>query len=393
MRNIGVGTFETTDRMRKLVNEVLDSGRLSYGPMSRRFEQKFARIRGSRYAILSNSGTSSLQVALQALKEVHGWDDRDEVIVPASTFVATANIVIHNNMVPVFVDIDPITYNISPDKIEDVITDKTRAIIPAHLYGLPADMLEICKIAKKYGLKIIEDSCECAFATHHGKMVGTLGDIACFSTYVAHLITTGVGGLSVTNNQEYASKMRSLVNHGRDGIYISIDDDDDVTPEKKREIISKRFRFVSVGHSFRVTELEAALGVAQLETWQDMILARVANASALNRMLGDLVDKIQLPERYGGTEHDFMMYPIVLYYEDKWGLCNYLEKNGIETREMMPLINQPVYENMVDVYWKKDFPVAEWVNYSGFYIGCHQGLNVSDMEYISDVIHGYFGGK
>ena len=393
MRHIGVGTFETTDRMRELVNEVLDSGRLSYGPMSRKFEQKFARIRGVRYAILSNSGTSSLHVALQALKEIHGWDDGDEVVVPASTFVATANIVIHNNMVPVFVDVDPVTYNISPDKIEEVITNKTRVIIPVHLYGLPADMLEIRKIAKVYGLKIIEDSCETMFATHHGDMVGTLGDIACFSTYVAHLITTGVGGLSVTNNREYAAKMRSLVNHGRDGIYISIDDDDDVTPEKKKEIISKRFRFESVGHSFRVTELESALGVAQLETWQEMILARNANAFALNRMLGDLVDKIQLPDRTGGTEHDFMMYPIVLYYEDKWGLCNYLEKNGVETREMMPLINQPVYENMVDVYWKKDFPVAEWINHSGFYIGCHQGLNTSDMEYVSDVIHGYFGDR
>ena len=393
MRHIGVGTFETTDRMRELVNEVLDSGRLSYGPMSRKFEQKFARIRGVRYAILSNSGTSALHVALQTLKEVHGWDDGDEVVVPASTFVATANIVIHNNMVPVFVDVDPVTYNISPDKIEEVITNKTRVIIPVHLYGLPADMLEIRKIAKVYGLKIIEDSCETMFATHHGDMVGTLGDIACFSTYVAHLITTGVGGLSVTNNREYAAKMRSLVNHGRDGIYISIDDDDDVTPDKKKEIISKRFRFESVGHSFRVTELESALGVAQLETWQEMILARNANAFALNRMLGDLVDKIQLPERTSGTEHDFMMYPIVLYYEDKWGLCNYLEKNGVETREMMPLINQPVYENMVDVYWKKDFPVAEWINHSGFYIGCHQGLNTSDMEYASDVIHGYFGDR
>ena len=393
MRHIGVGTFETTDRMRELVNEVLDSGRLSYGPMSRKFEQKFARIRGVRYAILSNSGTSSLHVALQTLKEIHGWDDGDEVIIPASTFVATVNIVIHNNMVPVFVDVDPVTYNICPDKIEEVITNKTRVIIPVHLYGLPADMLEINKVAKTYGLKVIEDSCETMFATHHGDMVGTMGDIACFSTYVAHLVTTGVGGLSVTSNQEYAAKMRSLVNHGRDGIYISIDDDDDVTPEKKKEIISKRFRFESVGHSFRVTELEAALGVAQLETWQEMILARVANAFALNRMLGDLVDKIQLPERSGGTEHDFMMYPIVLYFEDKWGLCNYLEKHGIETREMMPLINQPVYESMVGVYWKKDFPVAEWINNSGFYIGCHQGLNTSDMEYISDVIHGYFGGK
>ena len=393
MKEIGVGTFETTARMRELVNEVLDSGRLSYGPMSREFEQKFADIRGVGHAVLSNSGTSALQIALQAMKEIHGWDDRDEVIVPASTFVATVNIVIHNNMVPVFVDVDPMTYNISWTRIEDKITDKTRAIIPVHLYGHPANMVEVTHIARRYGLKVIEDSCECAFARHDDKMVGSWGDIACFSTYMAHLITTGVGGLSVTDNAEYAAKMRSLVNHGRDGIYISIDDDDDVSEQKKREIISKRFKFDSVGHSFRVTELEAALGVAQLENWQAMILARNANAFALNRMLGDLLNDIQLPLIVPGNEHDFMMYPIVLYNEDKWKLCEHLEKNGIETREMMPLTNQPVYENMVDVYWKNDFPVAEWINYSGFYIGCHQGLNTSDMEYISDVIHGYFGAK
>ena len=390
MRKIGVGTFETTDRMRKLVNEVLDSGRLSYGPMSKKFERKFAYIRGVKYAVLSNSGTSALQIALQAMKEIHGWDDGDEVIVPASTFVATANIVLHNNMVPVFVDVDPVTYNISYTRIEEKITNKTRAIIPVHLYGHPANMDEITYISRGYGIKVIEDSCECAFAKHEGKMVGSWGDIACFSTYVAHLITTGVGGLSVTDNAEYAAKMRSLVNHGRDGIYISIDDDDDVSENKKREIISKRFKFDSVGHSFRVTELESALGLAQLENWQEMILARNANAFALSRMLGDLVNDIQLPSIVPGNEHDFMMYPIVLYNEDKWKLCEHLEKNGVETREMMPLINQPVYKDLVG---DKSFTVAEWINSSGFYIGCHQGLTIHDMEYISDAIHDYFGDK
>jgi dTDP-4-amino-4,6-dideoxygalactose transaminase len=390
MREIGVGTFETTDKMRKLVNKVLDTGRLSYGPMSKKFEKKFAYIRGVKYAVLSNSGTSALQIALQAMKEIHGWNDGDEVIVPASTFVATANIVIHNNMVPVFVDVDPMTYNISWTRIEENITEKTRAIIPVHLYGHPAEMIEIMHIAKSHDLKVIEDSCECAFARHEDRMVGSWGDIACFSTYMAHLVTTGVGGISVTNNPEYAAKMRSLANHGRDGIYISIDDDNNVSELKKNEIISKRFKFDSVGHSFRVTELEAALGLAQLETWQEMILDRNANAFALNRMLEDLVNKIQLPSMLPRNEHDFMMYPIVLYNEDKWKLCNHLEKHGIETREMMPLINQPVYEDFVK---GKTFAVAEWINHSGFYIGCHQGLDIHDMEYISDVIHSYFGDK
>lgn len=389
-RHIGVGTFETTDRMRKLINEVLDSGRLSYGPMSRKFESKFAQIRKAKYAVLSNSGTSSLHVALQAMKEIHRWSDGDEVIVPASTFVATSNIVLHNNMKPVFVDIDAITYNIDTDKIEEKITHKTRAIIPVHLYGQPANMTEVIRIADENDLKIIEDSCESMFAKHRGMMVGSMGDIACFSTYMAHLVTTGVGGLSVTNFPPYASKMRSLVNHGRDGIYISIDDDDDVFGEKKSEIISKRFRFESVGHSFRVTELESAIGLAQLSNWEEMIDKRNMNAYHLTNMLYDSGLPIQLPAIADGNEHDFMMYPIVLYYEPKWDLCNFLEDNGIETREMMPLINQPVYETLVN---DEKFHVTEWINKSGFYVGCHQGLGEADMKYISDTIARYFGKR
>ena len=159
MKTIGVGTFETTELMRRLINKTLDSGRLSYGPMSREFENKFAKMRKARYAILSNSGTSALHIALQTLKEVHEWDDGDEVIVPSSTFVATSNIVIHNNMAPVFVDVDPITYNIDTDKIKEKISDKTRAIIPVHLYGQPANMTGVMKIAHNHDLKVIEDSC------------------------------------------------------------------------------------------------------------------------------------------------------------------------------------------------------------------------------------------
>jgi len=392
MKTIGVGTFETTELMRRLVNKTLDSGRLSYGPMSREFENKFAKMRKARYAVLSNSGTSALHIALQTLKEVHEWDDGDEVIVPSSTFVATSNIVIHNNMVPVFVDVDPITYNIDTDKIEEKISNKTRAIIPVHLYGQPANMTGVMKIAHDHDLKVIEDSCECVTARHRGDMVGSIGDIGCFSTYVAHLITTGVGGFSVTSNPVYAAKMRSIVNHGRDGIYISIDDDDGVTGEKKKEIISRRFKFETFGHSFRVTELESAIGLAQLGDLPAQIEKRIDNALALSNMLIDLgLEKVlQVPTIESGNEHDFMMYPIVLYHESKWDLCNYLEQNGIETREMMPLINQPVYADMVD---EDDYPIAKWINKSGFYIGCHQSLSEEDMRYIADTIYAYFEGK
>lgn len=382
MKHIGVGHWACSPRERELVNEVLDSGRLSYGPKSKEYERKFAALHGRQYGVLSNSGTSSLQVALQTMKELHGWNDGDEVIVPAVTFVATANIVIHNRMKPVLVDVDPITYNISADKIAPACTYKTRAVIPVNLFGQPANMSEVWA-KTPIGLKLIEDSCEAMFATHNGKMVGSMSDIGCFSMYVAHLITTGVGGIAITNNPDYAAKMRSLVNHGRDGVYIDMD------TSASEEVISRRFRFESIGHSFRITELEAALGLAQLETWEDMIAARQHNARYLIDNLWELhlSGFIQLPTTGEGNTNAHMMFPIVLLHGDKWGLCNYLEERGIETREMLPLTNQPVYKGL----WNPaDYPVAEWINENGFYVSCHNGLTQEDLDYIVESFYGYF---
>ena len=215
-RIIGVGTFTASPLAKQLVMEALSNNRLSYGPMMQRFETELAGLHGCRFGIMSNSGTSALLLALQALKELHGWADGDEVIVPAVTFVATANIVLHNRMVPVLVDVDRLYYELRPELIEQAITPRTRAIIPVHLFGQPADMEPIIAIARKHSLKIIEDSAETMFASCNGKRVGSLGDIGCFSTYVAHLIVTGVGGVNTTNEPEYAIKIRSLLNHGRE---------------------------------------------------------------------------------------------------------------------------------------------------------------------------------
>ncbi|PIR15079.1 MAG: aminotransferase DegT, partial [Elusimicrobia bacterium CG11_big_fil_rev_8_21_14_0_20_64_6] len=264
-REIGVGGFAVSPLARRYVNEALDSNRLSYGPFHRRFEAAFAAEHDSKHAVFCNSGTSALQIALQALKEKHGWADGDEVIVPSVTFIATSNIVLHNRMVPVFADVDPLTYTLDPAKFEAAITPKPRAVIPVHLLGLPADMDPIIAIARKHGLAVIEDSAETMFACYKGRKVGSLGDIGCFSTYIAHYIVTGVGGLATTSDPDLCVRLRSLMNHGRDSIYLSIDDDKAATGKKLHEIVSKRFQFVSVGHSYRATELEAALGLAQLE--------------------------------------------------------------------------------------------------------------------------------
>ncbi len=391
-RKVEVGTLKISNKAKEYVNQVLNANRLSYGPFLQKFEKLFADAHESKFALISNSGTSSLHIAVQALKELHNWQNGDEIIVPAVTFVASSNVVLHNNMVPVFVDIDQDFYEINPALIEAKITAKTRAIMPVHLFGQPCDMSPIWELAKKYNLKIIEDSCETMLARYKGKMVGTLGDISCFSTYVAHLLTTGVGGFSVTNNSEYAIMMRSLLNHGRDSIYITIDDDNNVSTEKLKEIIARRFAFISIGHSFRVTEMEGALGVAQMEILPEIINARRANAAYLLQKLQRLQKFMQLPATRAETEHSFMMFPMVLKNETKVDLVNYLEKNGIETRDMLPLINQPVYQKLFKIN-VKDYPVADWVNTNGFYIGCHQDLTNQDLDYVVKILELYFDQK
>lgn len=390
---LGVGGLKISKLEKKYVNQVLDSNRLSYGPFSKKFEQDFAKQHSVKHAVLSNSGTSSLQVALAALKEKYKWKDGDEVLVPAMTFVATANIVMMLNLKPVFVDIDEKTYNIDPDLIEEKITSKTRGIIPVHMFGLPANMARVMQLAKKHDLRVIEDSCETMFVSVNGKPVGSHGDIGCFSTYVAHFLVTGVGGFSVTNSAELAVMMRSLVNHGRDGIYLSIDDDENKHGKALETIIERRFQFVRMGYSFRVTELEAALGVAQLEMKDNIIRTRRANAHKLIKGLQPLEDAglIQLPYTPSYAEHAFMLFPVVVTHKnaDRDKLTLFLEENLIETRPMMPLINQPFYTKMFGNL-EKYYPVAKWTNQNGFYIGCHQEFGDSEIEYIVETFQKFF---
>jgi CDP-6-deoxy-D-xylo-4-hexulose-3-dehydrase len=391
-RQVTVGDFRATPKEIEYVNQVLTTGRLSYGPFSKQFEKLWAEAHEVKHAIFSNSGTSALHIAVQALKTRYKWADGDEVIVPSVTFVATANVVIHNNLKPVFVDVDPDTYNIDPSKIEDAITARTRAIIPVHLLGLPAEMPKIMKIASRYGLNVIEDACETAFAECHGKPVGSWGDIGCFSTYMAHYIVTGVGGVNTTNNPILAVDLRSLMNHGRDSIYLSIDDDNDLSGDKFREVISKRFSFVECGHSFRCTEMEAALGVGQLERYGSIIRDRKLIAAKYTAGLADLTDVLQLPTTPPGLEHVFMLYPIVVRGGEKKDLVECLETHGIETRDLLPLLGQPVYRRMFGNQLRNN-PVAARLDQGGFYIGCHQYITNTDIEHVLDTIYAFYGRK
>ena len=291
-------------------------------------------------------------------------------------------------MKPIFVDIDKETYNIDAYLIEEKITKNTRAIIPVHLFGLPAEMEPILEVANRYDLNIVEDSCETMFANYKGKRVGSFGAIGCFSTYIAHFLITGVGGICTTNDPELAVHLKSLMNHGRDSIYIAMDDDKKNGDELFR-IVDRRFNFIRLGHSFRATELEAAIGLGQLEHKDEIIIKRRYNANYLIEELKDLQDFLQLPIIPMDRDHNFMMYPIVLRHSNKKDLVYFLEKNLIETRDMMPLLNQPVYRTLFGEI-ENVYPVAKWINNNGFYIGCHQYIEKDEMDYIIEIFHDFF---
>ena len=381
MKVIGTGTFRPTRKMLQYTNRILQSGQLSYGHFSRQLESRFAKLHNRQFGILSNSGTSSLLVALQTLKEYHNWQDGDEVIVPALTFVATVNTVLQSGLKPVLVDVESNYYGIDPICLEIVVANsrRARAIIPVHTFGQPCNMREIQDICTAYKVKIIEDSCESVMVSYQDKPVGSWSDISCFSTYMAHLVTTGVGGISLTDSPEYAKIMRSLVNHGL--MYSDLSQDGDFNPIKTH----RDFTFERVGHSFRITELEAAIGLAQLDDLPAMIDNRQSNARYLNDNLSHL--PLQLPAIRPYAEHAFMMYPIVVIEWDRDKLTEHLNEYGIQTRRMLPLISQPVYKGL----WNPDdYPIAKWIDESGFYIGCHQDLTKDDLDYMVQTIEAFY---
>lgn len=390
---IGVGCLEVSSLQKKYVNQALDNNRLSYGPFHRKFEEEFAKAHHRKYAIFCNSGTSALQIALHALKETYGWKDGSEVLVPAVTFIATSNTVLQNNLKPVFVDVHPQYYNIDPEKIEEKITKKTVAIMPVHLFGQPCQMDKILSLKKKYSLKMVEDSCDTMFVKYGSKTMGSWGEISCFSTYVAHLIVSGVGGFAATDSEKLAIALRSLINHGRDGIYLSIDSDKTKDKRKLFKVVQNRFKFTHLGYSYRATEMEAAIGLGQLEQKDEILKVRQKNAAYLTAGLSDLEQKgyLQLPKVAPGAEHAFMMYPIVIKNPKikKSDLVFFLEQNLIETRDMMPLLNQPIYRQLFGNIEKR-YPVAKWLNQNGFYIGCHQCLRKNELDYIIEKLHHYF---
>lgn len=369
MKTIDVGTLTLTQKHKDKVMKALDSNRLSYGPMTKEFEEKFAKIHGNKYGVMTNSGTDALRASIHAMKILYEWKDGDEIIMPATTFVATYNVILQNNLKPVLVDVGQ-DLNIYVPEITRAINKRTVAIMPVHLLGKPADMESIIRVAKKHNLKVIEDSCETMFVSGIGQ-----ADVSCFSFYVAHLLVTGVGGMAITNDPKLAELIRSLIFHGRDTRYLTIDDDN--TPTE--EVIHARFRFNYPGYSSRSTEVEAALGLVELEGYKEMLRKRQINANYLNNnLLYSNLDSEYM------KNHAFMMFPY--FSEDRDELILYLEKHGVTTRTIMPLINQPY----IKLSKKKKFPMSEYILKYGMLIGCHQDLSKSDLDYIMILVKQFY---
>lgn len=386
-KKIGVGHAYIGRAEREYVNQALDAGRLSAGEFVFRFERQFAELHGCRYGMACNSGTSALHVALECLKEQYNWKPKAEIIVPAITFIATSNACLHAGLRPVFVDVDPLTYNIDPRKIEEKITSNTVAIMPVHTFGQPCEMDQIMSIATQHKLYVIEDCAEAHFASYKGKPVGSFGHLAGFSTYVAHTITTGVGGVITTNHTTSAEICRSLIAHGRAcTCEICIASNPDAVCKLRTQTdMDRRFMMVRLGYSYRIGELEGALGLGQIENKDLIMQKRLENANTLTVLLEGFADRIQLPTYPEYVTHSFMMFPIVLRPNNlltRKQLTDYLETQNIECRPMLPLLNQPVY---IDLFGdlQADYPVARWINQAGFYVGCHHGLDKDDMEYVA----------
>lgn len=391
---IGVGYASVDEAEKRYVNRALDAGRLSPGKFVFQFEREFAALHGCRYGIACNSGTSALHVALEVLKEERGWKAGAEILVPAITFIATSNACLHAGFNPVFVDVDPITYNLNPDLLKEKTTDKTVAIIPVHTFGQPCDMDPIMAYAKNNNLAIVEDCAEAHFAKYKNQPVGSFGEISGFSTYVAHTISTGIGGVIVTNNSDYAEICRSLIAHGRACTCerCIASDPTAVCKLRTETAIDKRFMMVRLGFSYRMGELEGALGLGQLENRESIMVRRKSNADYYTQFLKKYQEWIQLPSYPQSVTHSFMMYPMVLKKScpfKREEITSWLEAKNIETRPMLPLLNQPVYLKLFGNL-EPDYPVAQWINNNGFYIGCHHGLRHEELNYVCTEFEEFF---
>lgn len=329
------------------VVDTLRSGWLTTGPRVRTFEDAFAKYIRTAHAVAVNSCTAALHLALDAI----GLTERDEVLVPTMTFAATAEVVLYFKARPVLVDCEPDTLNIDPSSLEGAVTPRTRAIIPVHFAGHPCDMDRILEIARNHHLKVIEDAAHALPAYYNGRMVGTLGDLSCFSFYATKTLSTGEGGMVTTANGEYAERARMMSLHG-----ISKDAWKRYSAEG-----SWYYEILRPGFKYNMTDIAAALGMAQLGKCSRMREARRHIARIYDEGFRDIPEIVMPVARYN-VEHAWHLYPIRLCVERlKIGRAEFIarmrERNIGVSVHFIPLHLHPYYRSTYH-YRAEDFPNA-----------------------------------
>ncbi len=343
------------------VLEVLRSGYLVRGPKAKELEEKFSEYIGRKSGVSTSSGTAALHIALLA----NGIGKDDEVIIPPLTFFASASTVLFCRAKPVFVDVDPVTFNMDVGKIEEVITPETKAIMPVHLYGQPVDMKPLMEIAEKHDLKVIEDACQSHGAEYGGKKVGAFGEASCFSFYPTKNMVVGEGGMVLVDDQDVKVECTLLREHG--------------------EITT--YEHVLLGYNYRMNEIAAAIGVEQLKKLPGFIEKRQENARRLTEGLAD-VEGIQTPVVGDNRTHVYYQYIIEVEKEfplNRDELVKYLNGKGIGARPSYP---KPLSEQAIlrTLGFATDCPVAREVLQKMMELPVHPLVSKDDITYIVDTV-------
>jgi dTDP-4-amino-4,6-dideoxygalactose transaminase len=336
---------------KQAVMDVLESGMLVQGPRVARLEEKFAAIGGTKFAIATSSGTTALHIALLA----HGIGQGDEVIITPFTFMASVSSILYTGARPVFVDIDEETFNIDPDLIEKAITPRTKAIMPVHLYGYPCNMSPIMAVAQKYDLAVIEDACQAVGAEYQGRRVGSFG-AGCFSLYATKNIMSGEGGMITTNDEAYAQLCRMIRNHG----------------------MQRRYYHDMIGYNFRMTDLHAAIGLAQVDRLEGFTEKRRQNAAYLN---GHITNAI-IPQVRDGYQHVWHQYTIRLPGRDRDAAVRQLTDAGVGTGVFYPVPANRQKPLAAMGYADISLPVTDRLVQEVISLPVHPLLSQQDLETI-----------
>ncbi|GBD97527.1 UDP-4-amino-4-deoxy-L-arabinose--oxoglutarate aminotransferase [bacterium BMS3Abin06] len=394
MLKIRIGDIHIGDEEKKAINEVLESGRISEHGKVREFESEWAKYTGRKYSVATNSGTAALLLGLQTLLNDNRFSKIKKggrVITSPLTYTATSNAVVLSGLEPVYVDIDPATFTLQTDRIEDLLKKggkKYCMVLPVHLMGYVNDMDAINMLAEKYDLVTFEDAAQAHGSKYKGKMAGSLSLLADFSFYIAHNIQAGEMGAVVTGDAKIQKLAKKLKANGRVCSCAVCTRSEGKCPYKNKGF-DPRFTHEYIGYNFKTTEFQAALALSQLNKIDRIINRRRYNVKYLNEKLLGFSDIFQLPVY--SEDVSYLAYPIIIKRPKKLPrkkIMRELEKKGVEVRPLFGCIpaHQPAYRYLKKKYDRK-LPNADYAGRNGFYIGCHQYLTGDDLEYIVQVFN------